>query len=216
MRHNIKQPYTQLLHYARKVARRTDEAEDLLQTVLLAAVEAGRADMSCIENGRWLMGALRKRAAFDARSAVRRQRREASATLLQDLQTESDGTTADFVRTLPRSLRTTALLTLSGHTKAELAWLLRVPDTALRQRIAQIKRRWRHFDGSYVSGISSLKGELAFGQIREALLQLSRRDKVMLASHDPDGHLFMVSSQNKLLRQHKGESIIKEEFNNVK
>jgi len=209
MRKNKNQSYTQLLCYARKVARRIDEAEDLLQTILLAAVETGRADMSCIENRRWLMGALRKRAAFDARSAIRRRRREASATFLDDLQTGNEVSTADFVRTLPRSLRTVALLTLAGHTKAEVAWLLRVSDTALRQRIAQIKRRWRHFDGRHVSGLSSLKGELAFGRIRQALLQLSRRDNVILASHDPDGHLFMATSQNSLSRQHTGVSTIK-------
>ena len=57
------------------MARRADEAEDLLQTILLAAVEAGRADLSCPDNRRWLQGALRKRAAFDARSAVRRRQR---------------------------------------------------------------------------------------------------------------------------------------------
>ena len=215
MRNNQNPSYTQLLHYARKVARRTDEAEDLLQAILLAAVEAGRADMSCVENHRWLIGALRKRAAFDARSAVRRRKREASVTLLNDPQAGNEVSTADFVHTLPRSLRTTALLALAGHTKAEVAWLLRVRDTALRQRIAQIKRRWRQFDGRHVSGLSSLKGELAFGRIRQALLQMSRHNNVMLASHDPDGHLFMVSSQNKLSRQHKGVSIIKEELNNV-
>ena len=215
MRKNKNLSYTQLLCYARKVARRIDEAEDLLQTVLLAAVEAGRADMSCIENRRWLMGALRKRAAFDARSAIRRQRREASAILLDDLQTGNEVSTADFVHTLPRSLRITALLILAGHTKAEVAWLLRIPDTALRQRIAQIKRRWRHIDGQHVPRLSSLKGALAFGRIRQALLQLSRRDNVILASHDPDGHLFMVTSQNSHSRQHKGVSTIKEELNNV-
>lgn len=207
--------YTQLLQYARKVARRIDEAEDLLQAILLAAVEAGRADLSCTENRRWLIGALRKRAAFDARSAVRRQKREASAILLDEPQDENEVSTADFVRTLPPSLRTTAHLALAGHTKAEVAWLLRVPDTALRQRIAQIKRRWRQFDGRHVSGLSSLKGELAFGQIRQALLQMFRHDNVMLASHDPDGHLFMVSSQNHLSRQHKGVPIIKEELDHV-
>ncbi|BFM49003.1 transcriptional regulator [Marinomonas sp. THO17] len=202
--------YTQLLHYARKVARRFDEAEDLLQVILLAAVEAGRTDLSSSENRRWVFGALKKRAAFEARSAVRRQKREASSLLLLEPQVDHQVPLADFVATLPPSLRTTAMLALAGHTKAEVAWLLRVSDGTLRQRIIQIKRRWQQFDGRHAFGVSNLKGELAFGQIRQALLHMSRHHEAILASHDPDGHLFMVSSQNRLLRQHKGVPIIKE------
>jgi len=219
MKNNQPPPYTQLLQYARKVTRHCDEAEDLLQVILLAAVEAGRTDLSCTDNRRWLFGALRKRAAFNARSAVRRQKREASSILpeesVEEPQAENQVSTADFVNTLPPSLRTAALLALAGHTKAEVAWLLRISDAALRQRIAQIKRRWRQFDGRHVSGLPSLKGELAFGQIRQALLKMSRHNSVMLASHDPDGHLFVVSSQNAPLRQHKEVPKIKEELKNV-
>jgi len=216
---NQTSPYTQLLQYARKVTRHSDEAEDLLQIVLLAAVEAGRTDLTCTDNRRWLFGALRKRSAFDARSAVRRQKREASSVLTEEpseeSQAENQVSTGEFVNTLPPSLRTAALLALAGHTKAEVAWLLRISDAALRQRIAQIKRRWRQFDGRHVSGLPSLKGELAFGQIRQALLKMSRHNSVILASHDPDGHLFVVSSQNAPSRQHKEVPKIKEELKNV-
>lgn len=193
--------YSELLQYACKAALRTDEAEDLLQTVLLSAVEAGRADMSCINNRRWLIGALRNRAAFDARSAVRRRRRETSVALLGNPQTENSVSATNFVRTLSPNLRVTALLALAGHTKAEVAWLLRISDSTLRQRIVQIKRRWRHFDGRNVSELRGLKGGLAFGRIRQALLKAPPRDNLMLSSHDPSGHLFMVTSQKDLLRQ---------------
>jgi len=194
--------YIEFLQYAYKVALRADEAEDLLQTVLLAAIEAGRADLSCINNRRWMIGALRKRAAFDARSAVRRRRRETSFALLDDPQTGSSVATTNFVRTLSPSLRTTALLALTGHTKAEVAWLLRISDSALRQRIVQIKRFWRHFDGRDVSELRGLKGGLAFGRIRQALLKAPCRENLILSSHDPSGHLFMVTSQKDLSRQH--------------
>ena len=227
MRQNQKPSYTELLLYARKVARHIDEAEDLLQAILLAAVEAGRTDLSCSDNRRWLFGALKKRAAFDARTAVRRQKREATSTLAhpeksaEQPQANNEEPTSEFVQTLPPSLRCAALLALAGHTKAEIAWLLRISDTALRQRIAQIKRRWRQFDGSALSGLSTLKGELAFGQIRQALLQMTRsgdliQTRAILASHDPDGHLFVVSSQNDLSRQRKGVPTNKEEIRNVK
>jgi len=221
MRQNQNPSYTELLLYARKVARHIDEAEDLLQAILLAAVEAGRTDLSCGDNRRWLFGALRKRAAFDARSAVRRQKREASSTLTlpeestEQSQADNEEPAPEFIQTLPPSLRSTALLALAGHTKAEISWLLRISDTTLRQRITQIKRRWRQFDGKHVTGLSNLKGELAFGQIRQALLQMARSSNAILASHDPDGHLFVVSSQNDLSRQRKGVPTNKEELRNV-
>ena len=203
--------YPELLQYAHKVALRTDEAEDLLQTALLAAIEAGRTDMTCINNRRWLIGAIRNRSAFDARSAVRRRKRETSFSYLNSSPEVSSISTTKFVNTLPPSLKTTALLALTGHTKTELTWLLRISDPALRQRIVQIKRRWRNFDGRHISELNGLKESLAFGRIRQALLKAPLQDNVVLASHDPDGHLFMIRSQNHLLRQHKVKAINKEE-----
>ena len=203
--------YTELLQYACKVALHTDEAEDLLQTALLAAIEAGRSDMSCVNNRRWLVGALRNQSAFFARSAVRRRKREASVAYINNSPTESVVPTKKFINTLPPSLKTTALLALTGHTKVEIAWLLRVSDSALRQRIVQIKRRWRLFDGRHVTELYGLKDALAFGRIRQALLKAPNRDKITLASHDPDGHLFAVTSQNDLSRQHKVISTNKED-----
>ncbi|WP_432286290.1 hypothetical protein SLT36_05910 [Aminobacter sp. BA135] len=48
----LPRPYAELLRKARRATRRADEAEDLLQTVLVAAVEAGRTDLSNVENRR--------------------------------------------------------------------------------------------------------------------------------------------------------------------
>lgn len=207
--------YTELLRYAHKLASHTDEAEDLLQTALLAAIETGRGDISCVNNRRWLVGTLRNQSAFFARSAVRRRKREASVAHSSNSQSESAVPTSHFVNTLPPSLKTTALLALTGHTKAEIAWLLRVSDAALRQRIVQIKRRWRQFDGTHVSEYTGLKQGLAFGRIRQALTKAPCRDQSTLASHDLDGHLFMASSQNSLPRQHRVISIQKEEKDNA-
>ena len=74
--------FSQLLWEARRVARGRPEAEDLFQTVWLAAVEAGRGNLSCAANRRWFVGALRRRALFDARTAVRRRTREQRAALM--------------------------------------------------------------------------------------------------------------------------------------
>lgn len=210
--------YIEFLQYANKIAVHTDEAEDLLQTALLAAIEADRSDMSNIANRKWLVGVIRNQSAFYARSAVRRKKREASTSYLNNSLVESTSTvpTRNFVNTLPSRLKITALLALTGHTKTEISWLLKVSDSALRQRIVQIKRRWGEFDGDHVSELNSLKGELDFGRIRQSLLKMPFRSSETLASHDPDGHLFMATSQNHSLRQHRVISNLKKEKYNAK
>lgn len=196
-------PYVELLRRARRAARRADEAEDLLQTILLAAVEAGRTDFGMAENRRWLEGALRRRAAFDARTALRRRRRETLCASTPSIEpAENEILPLRFVGGLPPALRTTALLALTGHTRQEIAWLLGLAEPALRQRIAEIRRRWREAGGHRIEEISGLTGTLAFGRIRRALLGAARRNDAVLASHDPDGHLFVVArSQNREPRQ---------------
>lgn len=199
----LSRPYLDLLRQAQRAARRADEAEDLLQTILLSAVEAGRADLACPDNRRWLAGALRKRAAFDARSAMRRRSREDRWATHQTMTSEHDVLPSAFLASLPTSLRTTALLALTGHTRQEIAWLLRLADTALRQRIAEIRRRWRAGGHGTLDDMPGLAAGLAFGRIRQALLAPVLRQGAVLASHDPDGHLFVVSlaSQNPAARQ---------------
>ncbi|GAA4122558.1 transcriptional regulator [Aminobacter aganoensis] len=198
----LPRPYAELLRKARRATRRADEAEDLLQTILVAAVEAGRTDLSKIENRRWLEGALRRRAAFDARSAVRRRQREAPFAAGSCEPAHAETVPVRFVATLPPSLRTTTLLALTGHTRQEIAWLQRLADPALRQRIAEIRRRWTAFGGDPVAEIPGLAGALAFGSIRRSLLAMARQPGALLASHDPDGHLFVIgTSQNPAARQ---------------
>lgn len=195
--------YSDLLRYARKTTKRADEAEDLLQTVLLAAIEAGRTDTTCPENRRWILGALRKRALFDARSAIRRRRREEYATTAILSETpDVEALPLSLVNKLSPPLRLTALLALSGHTKPEIAYLLRLSDATLRQRIASIKRQFRKEGQMDLSGVPGLEGLLAYGRIRKALLKTVHKTNAVLGSHDPDGFLFIVSSQNGNSRQH--------------
>ncbi len=188
---------SQLLREARRATRRQAEAEDLFQTVWLAAVEAGREDLSCAANRRWFVGVLRRRALFDARTAVRRQTREQRVALMDVNTDESAEVPVWFVERLPPKLRTTALLVLMGHSKREVLWLLRTNEPALRQRIANIRRRWRAEGGGSLDGVSGLGGPLNFGIIRHALLTPARSPGVVLASHDPDGHLFVVRTSRK-------------------
>jgi DNA-directed RNA polymerase specialized sigma24 family protein len=185
---------SQLLREAHRATRRRPEAEDLFQTVWLAAVEAGKGDLSCAANRRWFVGALRRRALFDARTAVRRRTREQRAALTEAHTGESAEVPTWFVERLPSKLRTTALLVLTGHSKREILWLLRMNESALRQRIADIRRRWRAEGCGSLDGVSGLCGPLDFGIIRRALLPTARNSGVVLASHDPDGHLFVVGT----------------------
>lgn len=173
---------------ARRHARRPEEADDLLQSALLAALESGRTDLAAPETRRWLSGVIRNRAAFDARTSARRRRRESAWT---DAQAPPEGERGNAVAVdgLPPSLRLTALLALSGHTRQEIGWLLNLSDTALRQRISQLKRAL----DSVGAPDAAPSGQLAFGRIRRALLGPARRENAFLASHDPDGHLFVVS-----------------------
>jgi DNA-directed RNA polymerase specialized sigma24 family protein len=197
--------FSQLLREAQRAARKGQEAEDLFQTVWLAAVEAGRGDFSSAANRRWFVGALRRRASFDARTAVRRRTREQRAALMDAHTGPHSGPHSDqsaevpvwFVERLPPKLRTTALLALTGHSKREILWLLRMNEPALRQRIADIRRRWRAEGGDSLDGVCGLSGPLNFGIIRRALVPPARSPGVLLASHDPDGHLFVVGASRK-------------------
>lgn len=198
--------YLRLLRSAHGRTRRAGEAEDLLQSALLCAVEAGRGDMSASENRRWLGGVLRNRALHEARSAARRRRREADYALDAAAEAEAEaGASAtdpgDFIATLPRGLRTTALLVVTGHTKPEIAWLLDLSDVALRQRISELKRRCLQLGLRGAIGGRALQGDLPFGLLRRALIGVLRLAATEIGTHDPDGHLFVVSSQIDVARQ---------------
>lgn len=196
-----RQTYLNLLRCARKYSRRDGEAEDLLQSALLFAVEARRSDMGRSDNRRWLIGVLRHRALHEARTAARRRRREAEVYALRDVGAGAVACHEHLALTLPPALRTTALLALTGHTRPEIAWLLGLPDVTLRKRISDIGKRMG--DGGYgtVGWRGGLRGDLAFGRIRQALIRGARRPDVVLGSHDPDGNLFFVTSQNPGPRQ---------------
>lgn len=196
--------YLRLLRGAQGRTRRAGEAEDLLQAALLCAVEAGRGDMSASENRRWLGGVLRNRALHEARSAARRRRREADYALDAAAEAEAGASAtdpADFIATLPPGLRTTALLVVTGHTKPEIAWLLDLSDVALRQRISELKRRCLQLGLRGAIGGRALQGDLPFGLLRRALIGVVRPAATEFGTHDPDGHLFVVSSQIDVARQ---------------
>ena len=178
-------------------------AEDVVQDALLIAIEQGRVDLDDVENQRWLCGVVRNRARMAARGARRSQRRD---HLWQQTraapQSGGDLALPDILEGLPPALRTLAALVMTGHNRREIAWLLRLPDTALRQRVSALKRHLVARGLSAPGELTGLHLDLAYGRIRDALLPALLKHGGSFASHDPDGHLFVVrSSQNAHPRQ---------------
>lgn len=202
-----RQTYLKLLRCARAHSRREAEAEDLLQTALVAAIEARRGDMGRSENRRWLVGVLRRRALHEARTAARRRRRESDFQFRQDAEATPAPSQEHPVLTLPPALRTTALLALTGHTRPEIAWLMDLPDATLRKRVSEIGRRLKGVAAEVGGRSGGPKGSLSFGLIRQALIRRVRESGAALGSHDPDGNLFVVTSQFAGRRQLKVSDI---------
>ena len=186
--------YGELLKIARRCSRRGGEADDLLQDALLEAAKAGRTDFGDPSTQRWLAGVIRNKAAFAARGAARRVRRETSWQLMRpalDEGTEPQPV-AKILQNLPPALKSIAALALSGHSRLEIAYLLNLPDTALRQRVRALKRLLRSRGVEMPAGMPGLNLDLSYGRIRDALLPALIREGGVVASHDPDGHLFVV------------------------
>lgn len=178
-------------------------AEDIVQEALVIAVEAGRLDMADAETVCWLRGVVRNRARMNLRSERRRTARErAYLHTVPKTEPETGTVLPDVMKGLPPSLRGLAALVLTGHNRREVAYLLNLSDTALRQRISALKRALRSRGLVPPSELTGLTLNLNYGRIRDALLPELQRQRGSFASHDPDGHLFVVkSSQNTDPRQ---------------
>jgi RNA polymerase sigma-70 factor (ECF subfamily) len=197
--------YAQWLSTARRYARRADEAEDLLHNAILAAIHAGRRDLSDPASAAWFAGVIRNLATMDARSAVRRRARE-TAHVPEPAPTsqEPDELAAwlNAVATLPRGARSVAVLALAGLTRPEIAAALGLPDTALRQRLTSVRKAWARLDASErPQGVpkprSTYRTQLELGLLRRALLGVlhTRGD---VGTHDPDGHLIVLNRESRI------------------
>lgn len=188
--------YAQLCAMARRDGASAHAAEDIVQEALLAAIEAGRHDLADPEARRWLAGVVRNKGRMARRSAARRSRREA-AWLAARPETAAPPAgalrPADMLAGLPPALRSLAALVLTGHNRREIAYLLDLPDTALRQRVTALKRVLVARGLAAPAELSGLGLDLAYGRIRDALLPALLRHGGQFASHDPDGHLFIVA-----------------------
>lgn len=193
-----------LMAVARRYAHTPADAEDLLQQALLTALEAGRTDFASRQTRAWLAGVIRNKARMEARSAVRRHARETAWQADGPAHETAEALSLPDVSALPPSLRLVALLALSGATRPEIAWLLGLSDSTLRQRISQLKRALAR--RPQTDGRDALQGALPFGALRRSMVERLKRRGGFLASHDPDGHVFVLTrSQKSGLRQQDRE-----------
>lgn len=194
--------YARLLAAARRHVG-SGLAEDVVQDALLVAVEAGRMDLDDPETARWLGGVVRNRARMAGRSASRsRQRDHHWQTSRDEPPTGQGASLAETLHGLPPALRVFAALVLNGHNRREIAYLLNLPDTALRQRVSALKAHLVAKGLAAPTELSGLYLDLAYGRIRDCLLPALLKHGGSFASHDPDGHLFVVRrSQTDTSRQ---------------
>ena len=182
-------------------------AEDVVQEALLIAVEAGRHDILEPLTARWLGGVTRNRARMAARGMRRGRERDAAWASLRHEPAPVSQPLPDLLAGLPPALRAVAALVLTGHDRREIAYLLGLPDTALRQRIAALRRRLATRGLAAPTEPHGLSLDLAYGRIRAALRPALLRHDGFLATHDPDGHLFVIRrSQTASARQQAGIS----------
>jgi DNA-directed RNA polymerase specialized sigma24 family protein len=198
--------YRRLRSTARRHARDVADADDLVQDALLIALEEGR-DTIDVASMPWLSGVIRHRAAMQARSAIRRRRRDAGAAVVPvapgdaaPSHAESGTSVAPLLLSrLPPAARRVAVLALHGLDADEIRWILGIRDTAFRQRLTTIRKtlgalppaqRAESLALAYVRD-PARSVDLQFGLVRRAL-KAALGGRPGLGSHDPDGHLLVV------------------------
>ena len=103
----------------------------------------------------------------------------------------------DVLADLPPALRAVAALALAGQTRREIAYLLRLSDAALRQRLSALRRILGARGAAMPEGLPGLGGTLDYGRLRDALVPMLHRQGGLIAAHDPDGHLFVIRGSQR-------------------
>lgn len=186
--------YRAILRTARRFAGGETEAQDLVQDALVIALARGIDDWSSPERRGWLLGVVRRRAAFLFRSQVRRLRREQLTEGVLESGAGAWSFRPEFLASLPRSLRAVAVLASADLCSAEIRWLLGLTDTALRRRLSTLRGLVRAEPEPPI--LPAREAQLSFGALRAPLLSTLRRQRGWaLATHDPDGHAILFRSK---------------------
>lgn len=183
--------YREILQIARRFASSEDEARDLVQDAVAIALARGFADWSAPARRGWMYGVVRKRAAFLLRGQKRRRRREALPDGAGGSRSSRWIWEAGFLASLPQSLRVVAALASADLCAAEIRWLLGLSDTALRQRLAALRRAV--FAEAELPTRPAPEPPVSLGRARAQLLAgLRRQQGRVAATHDPDGHVILL------------------------
>lgn len=186
--------YRAILRTAWRFAGSEAEARDLVQDALVVALARGFEDWSSPERRGWLLGVVRRRAAFLFRTQVRRRRREQASEELAAPVQGAWSWRPEFLTSLPRSLRSVAVLASADLCAAEIRWLLGLTDTALRRRLSTLRALVQAEAESPIEPARA--APLALGTLRAPLLEsLRRQHGWALATHDPDGHAILFRSK---------------------
>lgn len=188
--------YQALHRQARTLARRAQDAEDLVQDALLVALSRDRFDP------RWLSGVLRNLAAMQARSAGRRRRREQLAypaeVAGQEVGHEALAPEAILPR-MPQAAQCVLRLALHGLDGDEVRWILGLTPAAFRQRLLSIRRALATLpEGARQEAFAQAMRRagtrgvgLPLGRVRRSL-KAALGNRPGLATHDIDGHLLVL------------------------
>lgn len=199
--------YERLRRQARRWRQSPDDADDLLQDALVAALTAQREPLTKLADERWLYGVIRKLAAMDTRTHHRRRARELHWAQTQTGEaTPSESEIHVPIETLLASMtpaaRSVATLALHGLEPDEIQWILNLSAPAFRQRLVSIRRGLGGLPAELRADAlaSALHRPAAPGLdlrlIRDALrVHLSRRSGV--GTHDPDGHLLVIAHKSR-------------------
>jgi RNA polymerase sigma-70 factor (ECF subfamily) len=185
------QSLRQLRRMASRRAHSVEEADDLVQDVLIAALETGR-DCDGPQFFAWASGVLKHRALFLARSAGRRRRRDANFAMdvvEAALPTSARSLPRAFVESLPLAVRTVAWLVNVGLGRAEIAVVLGISDLALRQRISVLRKAWKMSRAHHDFIEPPRWARPPCGLLRRSLkTTIAKLPSGRAAIADPDGH----------------------------
>lgn len=196
--------YSACLAIARRHARNSSEAADLLHEALLAAIRVGRLEFSAPADRAWLAGTIRNIAAETARSESRRRARDSRWAAEQPVETAGVAPPGDgrdeILARLSEGTRRIAVLALYGLNGDEIQYVLALKPAAFRQRLSTLRRalgdlpeplRREALALAYSQPRRAGETRLDFGLIRRALLH-HLRGGAGVGTHDPDGHLLAI------------------------
>lgn len=204
-------PMEELQRIARKYSRRPDEAEDLVQDLLLETVRTKR-NISDKNFKPWAHGFLRNRAAFIARTEGRRRNREEKVADEQENHQKIKRLQFPeaFIDRLSPALQKAARLMNCGLSKKEICYLLDVTDTALRQRFTALRKEWKYYLGTIGTGPdirNESESPLQIGLLRRSLRNSIHGDSdKVIGSFDPDGNLLVFRTKPAHKRESDGNN----------